>query len=118
MKAQIYQVLHVVAMILLVAFTFQAFAQPDPRNRKRILMLTGIFATVMLIAGFGLLSVLKIGFPAWIFIKLICWFGLAGLGGMAYRMPNRIPMLTGVAIVLVGLAVAAVYFKFGSGSFE
>ena len=118
MKAQIYQVLHVVSMILLVAFTFQAFAMPDPKRRKRTLMLTGIFATVMLIAGFGLLSVLKIGFPAWIFIKLICWFGLAGLGGMAYRMPNRIPALTAVAIGLVGLAVAAAYFKFGSGNFE
>lgn len=118
MRAQIYQVLHVLSMILLVAFTFQAFAHPDPRNRKRILTLTGIFATVTLIAGFGLLSVLKIGFPAWIFIKLICWFGLAGLSGMAYRMPSRIPALTVAAIVLAGLAVAAVYFKFGSGSFE
>ena len=118
MKVQIYQILHVVSMILLTAFVFQAFANPDPKNRKRTLMLTGIFATVMLIGGFGLLAVMKIGFPLWIIVKLICWFGLASISGMAYRMPGKIPALTWATIAMIVVAVASVYLKFGTGSLE
>jgi hypothetical protein len=118
MKVHIYQILHVVSMILLVAFVFQAFANPDPKKRKRTMMLTGIFALTMLIGGFGLITVMKIGFPLWILIKLVCWFGLASIGGMAYRMPTKIPMLTAVTIILIVVAVASVYFRFGQGSLE
>jgi len=118
MKVHIYQILHVVSMILLVAFIFQAFANPDPKTRKRMMMLTGIFSLTMLIGGFGLLAVMKVGFPLWILIKLVCWFGLASIGGMAYRMPNKIPALTGVTIVLIVVAVASVYLRFGQGALE
>jgi len=118
MKVHIYQILHVVSMILLVAFTFQAFANPDPKTRKRTMMLTGIFALTMLIGGFGLITVMKIGFPIWILIKLVCWFGLVSIGGMAYRKPAKIPMLTGVTIVLIVVAVSSVYLRFGQGSLE
>jgi hypothetical protein len=118
MKVHIYQILHVVSMILLVAYIFQAFANPDPKTRKRTMMLTGILALTMLIGGFGLLTVMKIGFPLWIIIKLVCWFGLASIGGMAYRMPNKIPALTAVTILMTVLAVSSVYLRFGQGSLE
>ncbi len=118
MKIHIYQILHVVSMILLVAFVFQAFANPDPKNRKRTMMLTGILALIMLIGGFGLITVMKIGFPLWIIIKLVCWFGLASIGGMAYRMPGKIPALTAVTIVLIVIAVSSVYLRFGQGALE
>ena len=118
MKVQIYQILHVVSMILLTAFVFQAFANPDPKTRKRTMMLTGILSLTMLIGGFGLVSVMKIGFPAWIIIKLVCWLGLASIGGMAYRMPKKVPMLTAVTIVLIVVSVASVYMRFGQGSLE
>lgn len=118
MKVQIYEILHVVSMILLVAFVFQAFANPDPKKRKRTMMLTGILALTMLIGGFGLVSVMKTGFPLWILIKLVCWFGLASIGGMAYRMPDKIPMLTAVTIILIVVSVSSVYLRFGQGSLE
>ena len=118
MKIQIYQILHVVSMILLTAFVFQSFANPDPKHRKRTLMLTGILSLTMLIGGFGLLAVMKIGFPIWIIIKLICWFGLSSIAGMAYRMPDKIPALTWTTIALIVVAVVSVYAKFGTGSLE
>ena len=118
MKVHIYQILHVVSMILLVAFVFQAFANPDPKIRKRTMMLTGILALTMLIGGFGLVAVMKTGFPLWIIIKLVCWFGLASIAGLAYRMPNKIPMLTTVTIVLIVVAVSSVYLRVGQGSLE
>jgi uncharacterized membrane protein SirB2 len=120
MKVQIYQILHVVSMVFLTAVVFQSFANPDPKNKKRTGMITGILATLMLIGGFGLLAVMKIGFPGWILIKLACWFGLAGMGGMAYRKPEKIPLFTAITILLVVIAIATVYFfrYTASGSLE
>lgn len=111
MKLQIYQVLHVASMVLLTAFLFQAFANPDPKNRKKTMMATGIFATLMLIGGFGLVAIMKVGFPAWVIIKLVCWLGLVSISGMAYRKPERIPLLTVVAIALILIAITTVYFR-------
>lgn len=118
MKAHLYQILHVVSMILLVAYVFQAFANPDPKQRRRTMMITGILAAIMAIGGFGLISVMKVGFPLWIVIKILCWLGLASIGGMASRMPDKIPALTWATILMVVIAVTSVYFKFGAGSFE
>lgn len=117
MKTQIYQIVHVVSMVLLVAFLFQAFANPDPGKKKRTMILTGVMALLMLIGGFGLVAVQKVGFPAWVIIKIVCWLGLASLAGFAFRKPQQIPALMGIAIVLIVIAVVSVYFKFG-GSFE
>jgi hypothetical protein len=119
MKLAIYQWLHVGAMVLLTAFIFQAFANPDPKNKRRTGIITGILALVALIGGFGLLTVMKTGFPWWIIVKLVCWFGLVAISGLADRKPERIPVLTAVAIVLVLTAVATVYFRHAlAGSFE
>lgn len=117
MKIALYQVLHVASMVLLTAFIFQAFANPDPKNRKRTGMITGILALLMLIGGFGLVATQKVGFPWWVIIKLVCWFGLVGISGLAYRKPERIPALTVVAIVLILTAIITVYFRhaFGGG---
>ena len=111
MKLQIYQVLHVVSMVLLTAFLFQAFANPDPKNRKRTGMITGIFALLMLIGGFGLVAVMKVGFPWWVIVKLVCWLGLASMSGLAYRKPQRIPLLTVLAIALILISITTVYFR-------
>lgn len=119
MKLQIYQVLHVASMVLLTAFLFQAFANPDPKNRKRTMMVTGIFAALMLIGGFGLVATMKVGFPWWVIVKLVCWLGLVSISGLAYRKPQRIPLLTGVAIALILIAITTVYFRHTTaGGFE
>jgi uncharacterized membrane protein YccC len=119
MKIAFYEVLHVASMVLLTAFIFQAFANPDPKNRKKTGMITGILALLMLIGGFGLVATMKVGFPWWVIVKLVCWFGLVSISGLGYRKPERIPMLTGAAIGLILIAIATVYFRHAlEGGFE
>lgn len=101
MKLQIYQGLHVASMILLTAFVFQAFANPDPERKKRTGMITGILALTMLVGGFGLAATMKVGFPWWGIVKLFCWFELVSISGMGYRKPERIPAITAAAIGLI-----------------
>ena len=42
MDPKIYQVIHLVSVVFLVAITFRAFAAPTPESRKSNLMLSGI----------------------------------------------------------------------------
>ena len=119
MKIAFYQVLHVASMVLLTAFVFQAFANPDPKTKKRTMRSVGIVALTMLIGGFGLVAVQKVGFPWWVIVKLVCWFGLVSISGLGYRKPERIPALMGVAIALILVGIATVYFRYAiGGGFE
>ncbi len=111
MNLHIYQVLHVTSMVLMTAFLFQAFANPDPKNKKKTAILVGSLAVLTLIGGFGLVAKLKVGLPWWVFVKLFCWFGLVSISGLGYRKPERIPLLTWVAIALLFLAITTVYFR-------
>lgn len=111
MKLPIYQFIHVASMVALTAFTFMAFANPDPKGRKRTMMITGILSTLMFIAGFGLISVLKTSFPAWIWIKLVCWLGLSGMAGMAYRKPESAKKFKLITLALIVVAIFTVYFR-------
>jgi len=111
MKLHIYQVLHVASMVLMSGFLFQAFANPDPRNKKKSGILIGSLALLMLVGGFGLVATLHVGFPWWVILKLVCWLGLVAISGLGYRKPERIPFLTGVAIALILIAITTVYFR-------
>lgn len=111
MKPEVYYLLHVIAGFLLAGWTFQAFADPSPKNKRRISILTGIAAAVMFVAGFGLQAKLKTGFPLWLIVKMVCWLILAVLPVVAFRKPAQVKGLSLVAIVVTATAIAMVYLK-------
>jgi len=112
MNELVYYFLHVTGVMLLLGFTFKAFAAPQPEHKSKTMMMTGIFSLVVLIAGFGLLAKLGHSFASgWVIVKLVAWLGIAGLSGMAYRKPEKAGTYSLIAIVLVAAAVYAVYFK-------
>jgi hypothetical protein len=115
MKLQIYQILHVASMVVLTAFTFMAFANPDPKGKKKTMMITGIMSLLMLIGGFGMLAVLKYGFPAWVLLKIVCWLGVSGMAGMAYRKPEKMGTWKFMSLAFLLVAILTVYLK---SSFE
>ncbi|MFT7668552.1 MAG: hypothetical protein ACI8X5_001246 [Planctomycetota bacterium] len=111
MNPIIYSIIHVVCIILLTAFTFQAFAEPDLKNRSRILRLTGIFGLLAAIAGFGLQAKLIEGFPLWLIVKIVCWLGITGMAGIAFRKPDKTKALSMITMALIIVAVLAVYLR-------
>lgn len=104
-------VLHVAAVLMLLAYTFFAFAAP-PETRKRVLMISGIASLVVLLTGVRMWQGV-FGFHAfgWIIVKVGCWLGLSALTGVAYRKRDQANMLMIVALALAITAVAMVYVK-------
>lgn len=109
MSPTTYYVLHVVSVILLTAFAFQALASSDAARRKQLSILSGIASLVALVGGFGLLAKLGHGWEPWVFVKLGCWLLLSGMVGLAYRFRSLRSLLTLGATALVIAAVYAVY---------
>jgi uncharacterized membrane protein SirB2 len=105
-----YYLLHLFSLFVLTAHTFMAFANPDPVNRKRTMMITGIATLLVLVSGFGLLAKLHNNqFQAWVIVKLVCWLILSGLAGVVYRRPQLRGTLATVALGLILVALFMVY---------
>lgn len=116
MNPLFYSLLHVFALFVLAAHTFMAFANPDPANRQRTMMITGAASLLVLVSAGGLMA--KLGYSwgsGWVIVKLVCWLLLSGLAGVAYRRPERRGVLAFVALALILIALVMVYLvKTGS----
>jgi hypothetical protein len=105
-----YHVLHLSSIIVLLGYTFYAFAAPA-ETRGRVLMITGIAAVLVIVSGFGMLHRMHLGFPAWAVVKLVCLLGLASIAGIAYRRRAQADLFMIIAFVLAITAVAMVYVR-------
>ncbi|MSU46869.1 MAG: hypothetical protein EXS42_07065 [Lacunisphaera sp.] len=107
-----YHILHLLSLIVLTAHTFMAFANPAPENRPRTLLVAGIAAVLMFVSGYGMLHLLNIPFSTgWVLVKFVCWLGLSGLSGMAYRKAHLRGMLSLIALGLIVVALFMVYLR-------
>lgn len=107
-----YHILHLLALVVLTAQTFMAFANPAPENRKRTMIITGIASLLMLGSGFAMAAVTHTPLNSgWLIVKMGCWLGLSGLAGIAYRKSHLRGILSVVALVLVTVALFMVYLK-------
>ena len=110
MIPEYYKVLHVFSLVVLTAHTYMALANPDPANRKRTMMITGIASLLMLFSGFGLLAKLHANqFAPWVVVKLVCWLGLTALSGLAYRKAQLRGLLSFLGLAFVLVAVWTVF---------
>jgi len=107
-----YHILHLLSLIVLTAQTFMAFANPAPENKKRTMMITGIASLLMLGSGFAMAAVTHIPYSSgWLIVKIVCWFFLSGLAGIAYRKAHLRGALSVVALALVTMALFMVYLR-------
>ncbi len=110
MSITTYHVLHVSSIIVLLGYSFYAFAAPA-ETRKRVLMITGIATLLVLVSGFAMLAKEHLGFPGWVAVKLVCWLGLSAVAGIAYRRRAQADLFMILAFVLAITAVAMVYVR-------
>lgn len=109
MPVYVYQILHLLSLLVLIGGTFYGFAGA-PQTRKKILLTTGIASLLMLVSGFGLLSKLHANqISLWVILKLIAWLGLSALAGIGYRKRDQAPLFLGLTLALATLALISVY---------
>ncbi len=107
----IFYILHLLALFTLVGTIFAAIANPDPERRRPMLMYSGIASLVVMLTGFGLLGMLKYGWPGWAFVKIACWLILSMLVGLPFRKMGRGKYLSAVTLMVVAVALMMVYLK-------
>jgi hypothetical protein len=110
MTLNTYLVLHLSSIFVLLGYTFYAFAAPA-ETRRRVLMITGVAALLVLLSGGAMLAKLHLGFPGWAIVKSVCWLGLAATSGIAYRRRAMADLFMVIAFVLAITAVAMVYVR-------
>lgn len=108
MSYSVFHFVHLSAVLLLAGVSFYAIAATD--NRKKLLMWSGIASLLVLITGFGLLGVSKMGFPLWAIVKTVIWLGLSAMAGLAFRVSNKQTLVFSTVFMLVA-AAAMVAFK-------
>ena len=103
--------LHIVGLLVLTGYTFFAFAGPAD-TRKRVLAIAGIASLLVLLTGIRMWQgIFNFQLAGWIVVKLVCWLGLTGLTGLAYRQREKANLLMTIALVLLVIAVTMAYLK-------
>jgi len=116
MSYQIYKLMHLLGVFMILTSmgglaVSGALGTPDRRWRKLAGMTNGIGLLLALVGGFGLLARLQLGWPGWIFLKLLIWLAF----GMATAVANRVPKAAGTlwwaSIALAGVAAYLANYK-------
>ncbi len=114
MSYEFYKALHFLGLMLVFLGIGGLFAPAmgppaegpaRPSGARRLALVShGVGMLFMLVAGFGMLAKLKLGFPAWVHPKLLIWLLL----GLVVLIPRRAPALARpVWLVLPVLGVIA-----------
>jgi len=81
-------------------------APAKPPAKALLFALHGVGMLLLLIAGFGILAKLKLGFPAWVHPKLLIWLILGAAPVIAKKAP---PARIAMFFVVTALGLAAAY---------
>jgi hypothetical protein len=115
MSYEIYKVLHLFGLVTLFA-SLGALAVIPADKRKPYVMLHGIAAVVMLVAGFGLLARLQLmqSMGAWVYGKIAIWLLLGGTPVILRRKPALALPLLIASIALGSIAAFLAIYKPGA----
>ncbi|HRE82524.1 MAG TPA: hypothetical protein PLN52_15870 [Opitutaceae bacterium] len=101
---------HVMGALLLIGFTFYAFAAPAAA-RKKVMIWTGVGNLLILLTGIRMWQGLYSFSGGWVIVKLVAWLALAAFAGVAFRKREKAGALMWMSVALSFLAVVMVYTK-------
>lgn len=102
--------LHVLSVIVLLAYTFYGFAAA-PESKKKVMIITGVATLLVLATGIRMWQAMfGFAFLGWIVVKLLCWVALSGLAGVGYRKRNSSAMMW-LILAIAAVALVMVYWK-------
>ena len=81
-------VLHVLSALVLIGFTFYAFAAPAA-SRKAVMIWTGVSSLLIFLTGIRMWQGIYAFAGGWAVVKLVAWLALSALAGMGYRRREK-----------------------------
>jgi hypothetical protein len=104
-------VVHVASIVVLLAYTFYAFAAA-PETRKGVLIISGIATLLVFATGIRMWQgMFHFVYMGWIAVKIACWVILSGLTGLAYRRRAQASLFMAIALIVTVIALVMVYWK-------
>ncbi len=114
MSYSLFKILHLIG-VFMVLVSLEGLivlgVVEDSRWRKLAGMTNGIGLVVVFIGGFGLLGLLQLGWPGWIFVKILIWLLFAVMMVLARRVPQSGKYLWWGSLLLAGIAAYLANFK-------
>jgi hypothetical protein len=108
MSLLFYKSLHVLAVVYLFAAVgaacFHAASGGAKGGGKVLSVLHGLSLVVLLVSGFGMIARLGVGFPGWVWAKVVIWLLMGGAMALPYRSPKMARMLLLLLPLLGGIA--------------
>lgn len=117
MSLQLYKVVHILGLLFvfasLGALTLQAYIgkPPDDKGRRLAGLTHGVALLIVLVSGFGALARLGMGFPGWVWVKLVIWLVMGGIIVLIRKMPQLAGVLWVVLPLLGTLAGYLAIYK-------
>ncbi len=117
MSAQTYNVLHVLGILFaftaLGGATLRALAGTgeDAPGRKLAIITHGVALLLILVSGFGMLAKLKLGFPLWVWAKLVIWLLIGASIALIRRLPAHASLFWFALPVLGAIAAYLAIYK-------
>ena len=117
---EVYKLVHVIGIIMIfvslggvMIHSFNGGTKVDNQWRKAAGITHGIGLVLVLVAGFGLLARVGIGWPwpGWVIGKLVIWIVLGGLSGLIYKLGTSGKGLWYIVILLGAIAASFAIFK-------
>jgi peptidoglycan/LPS O-acetylase OafA/YrhL len=118
MPYEVYKVLHLLGVIMtiaglagLIAHTLQGGSKGEGW-RKPAVITHGVGLLLVLVAGFGLVARLQVGWPVWVLAKVGIWAAFGGLVAMAGKPGGAKGAWWIMLALFLGAVALAVYKPF------
>lgn len=95
MSYQLYKLLHVGGVMLLFialgsSILLAALGAADPQRWRKLAGIThGVALLLILVTGFGILAKTGLGFPGWVWAKLVVWLLIGASVAAIRRLPEH-----------------------------
>jgi hypothetical protein len=103
-------VIHVLSALVLVGFTFLAFAA-GPESRRRVMIWTGVANLLILLTGIRMWQGIYAFHGGWVWVKLVAWLALAAVAGLAFRKREKAGVWLWLTLGALTVSVVMVYLR-------
>jgi hypothetical protein len=111
MAIQLNHIVHLFFVILFIGYAYAVMAQPAGINDKKLTRISHILGFVAFLTGFALLHSMRLGYPVWVWIKMLGWLAIMGIIPVAAKRQEKRQFFQLLVAGLILVLLTAVYLQ-------